>query len=1067
MRNLKKLLAVIVSVCVLATFALPAFAAETALTDAEICEDLGVVKGEGAGLTDDYLAKGTTRLQAAIMYLRMLKLEDAAKAYTGEENFDDAADVAWAEGKAILGYLKANPDLGWAGVGGNKFDPYGPASAQMMYKVALEALGYKQDAEDGFKWADVFTFAADKGLGKVADVTELTNDDMCTVVVEMLGIKVKDGDMTLVEKLVADGVIDEADAIEVGLIAATPEELEIESVTATNLIQAVVTYNQKVDKDTAADKDNYKFATADKITVKEAALAEDGVSVVLTFVASVGQQKDAKLTVNNVKSAEGVAIAKTTKEVSFLDSSIPEVVSAEVAGISTIKVTFSEPMNPATVTASAFKVNDGKYYVKGATGQNNNTEFRVELYTSLKDGDLPFEMKAGIAEDWAKFTTLGYKTTLKVNEDKDAPEVVSYENAKPYSVTLIWNEDISFISKDLTKYYHTNSSNPVSEAPVIDGNKMTLTFNKDHKLPNGTAYVYVMKEVIKDLWNNKNAQQMVMLDVVVDKDPPVLQSVEAEKQNKLVLTFDEPVEKYNKTANYTILDKDGKEVKNILYGVPTVDSTGKKVTVNLSKDLGGDYTLVVKDIEDKYENAMASTSMAFTAEDKKAPDVTKINARLYAPDGTTDTVLKILFPEAMAIEGAYGVDDLAKYFILNNGTPGDWKAVKDIDDVELAVVDDAKAVEITFTAPALAKANVVLATGTDVLRIARIADAAGNYTANLQDEYDITGSGTVSIKEVELTGAKEVKVYFTDELAYLNEDEIVIKKGTEKNPLTETATLSLKDGASVATFKLQNEFKFDKSDLSVEVAVPAGASAITTMNRYGGLLTTGAVAGANIKDKLAPEIDKVVFVNKALIKVYFKEDLEADLFAIVGKNGFDVLGGDLALAELVTPGTDGNVVLLKSTKDGGNFTTATGVSYNGANGIADLSNNGLKEVTKASDDIKLGALTIVAATPTANNTFTVKNDFDGRAHDVGDIDMDPSTDVVDATVEINGITYTATAPANVGTITATGASTDASAATTATFTVTIDGVVKTVVMSIPAYTGVDTPTVQQPTIAGQ
>lgn len=1065
MRNLKKLLAVIVSVCVLATFALPAFAAETTtLTDAQISEKLGAVKGDTSqGVTEEYLAKGTTRLQAAIIYLRMLNLEEEALAFESEDNFADAADVAWAGGRAILAYLKANPELGWQGVSETTFEPNGAASAQMMYKVALEALGYKQGTD--FEWADVFTFAEDKGLGKAADLAELTNNDMCTIVVEMLGIKVKDGDVTLVEKLVADGVIDEADAIEVGLIAATPDELEIESVTATNLIQAVVTYNQKVDKDTAADKDNYKFATADKIEIENASLAEDGVSVVLTFKKAVGQQKDAKLTVNNVKSAEGVKIEKTTTEVSFLDSSIPEVVSAEVVGISTIKVTFSEPMNPATVTASAFKVNDGKYYVKGATGQNNNTEFRVELYSSLKDGDLPFEMKAGIAEDWAKFTTLGFKTTLTVVEDKDAPEVVSYEDAKPYSVTLVWNEDISFISKDSAKYYHTNSSNPVSEAPVIDGNKMTLTFDKDHKLPNGTAYVYVMKEVIKDLWNNKNAQQMVKLDVVVDKDAPVLQSVEAEKQNKLVLTFDEPVEKYNKTANYTILDKDGKEVKNILYGVPTVDSTGKKVTVNLSDDLSGDYTLVVKDIEDRYENAMASTSMAFTAEDSKAPDVTKINARLYTPEGTSDKVLKVLFPEAMAIEGAYGVDDLAKYFILNNGTPGDWKAVKDIDDVELAVVDDAKAVEITFTQAALTKAGVTIPTGTDVLRIARIADAAGNYTANLQDEYDISGSGTVTIKEVELTGAKEVKVYFTDELAYLNEDEIVIMKGTEKNPLTETATLSLKDGASVATFKCLNEFAFDASDLKVEVKVPAGASGITTMNRYGGLLTTGAVAGADIKDKLAPEIDKIIFVSKALIKVYFKEDLDATLFAGAGKNGFDVLGGDLALAAL-EGGIDGNVVLLTSTKDDGNFTTATGVSYNGTNGIADVSNNALKEVTKASDDIKLGALTIVAATPTANNTFTVTNNFDG-AFVVGCIDMDLETDGVQDEIVIGEYTYKVTVDGDgMATVTASGDPAVAAAdATTATFTVTIDTFVKTVTMSIPEYAIGGA--VQQPTIAGQ
>ncbi len=1063
MRNLKKLLAVIVSVCVLATFAFPAFAAEK--TAAEITEDLGVLKGDSSeGVTDTYLAKGTTRDQAAVLFLRLLGLEDEAYAFEGEDNFADA-DQTWDNASRALAYLKANPDLGWQGVSADKFDPKGTISAQQMYKVCLEVLGYKQGVD--FEWADVFTFAADKGLSEIADVTDMTNGDVAIALVEVLKLTLKDSETTLIEDLVAKGVVTEADAIDAGLIEPTPEELEVVDVTATNLIQAVVTFNQKVDKDTASDKDNYSFATADKITVDKADLQDDGVSVVLTFKTSVVQQKNAKLTVNNVKSAEGVKMEKSTIEVVFLDSTIPTVVSAEVVGISTIKVTFSEPMNPATVTSAAFKVNDGKYYVKGATGQTNNTEFRVELYTSLKDGDLPFEMKAGIAEDWAKFTTLGYKTTLTVVEDKDAPEVISYEDAKPNSVTLVWNEDISMINGGLANYYHTNSSNPVSVTPVVDGKKMTLTFDKNHKLPNGTAYVYVMKEVVKDLWNNKNAQQMVKLDVVVDKDAPVLQSIEVKTEKQIVLTFDEAVEKYNKSSNYTILDKDGKEIKNILYGAPTVDSTGKKVTVNFSKNLdGGDYTLVVKDIEDKSENAMASFSMSFTITDKTAPDVAKINAKIYTPAGSDDTILKIFFPEAMDIEGTYGVDDLAKYFILNGGSGTDWKAVKDIDDVALAVVDDAKAVEITFTKAALTKAGVTVAAGTKALRIARVADAAGNYTADLQGEYNIVGSGDVFVTKAELTGAKEVKVYFSDELANLNEDEIVIKKNTTVNKYTETATLELKDGKSVATFKCENEFAFDASDLVVDVAT----GATTTVNRYGDKLN--GKSGYSQEDKLAPEIDKILFVNKALIKVYFKEALKKDLFATSGKNGFDVLGGDLDKAALSDPANNGNIVLLTSTKDGGNFTSATGISYNGTNGLADANNNALAEVTKASDDIKQATITITASA-TADNLFTVTTNFDADATIAAtNVDMDGAGA---QTKVINGITYTASiegSPAATKTsakvkITASGASLAAEAAQTYTFKVIIDGCEKSIVMNIPEYTGVDTPTVQQPTIAAQ
>src|SRR5690606_26998701 len=181
MSNLKKLLAVIVTVCILATMTVPAFAAAS---EAEICAALGILKGDSsAGVTDEYLAKDTQRFQAAILYLRLIGKEEEAKAFTGEENFDDAAEI-YAGGQRILAYLKANPDLGWIGIGGNKFDPTSTITAQMIYKVLLEALGYKQDVD--FIYAEVLEKAAEVGLSKIADVEGLTNADMAVAIVEAL-----------------------------------------------------------------------------------------------------------------------------------------------------------------------------------------------------------------------------------------------------------------------------------------------------------------------------------------------------------------------------------------------------------------------------------------------------------------------------------------------------------------------------------------------------------------------------------------------------------------------------------------------------------------------------------------------------------------------------------------------------------------------------------------------------------------------------------------------------------------------------------------------------------------
>jgi hypothetical protein len=240
MKNLRKLLAVVVVVAMMATFMIPAFAEESTLSNAEICETLGMLKGTGDGVTDEYLASATERNQAAIMFLRLQGLEDEALAYDGEDNFDDA-DELWSGGQAILAYLKANPDLGWQGVGDNKFEPRVNIDAKSYYKVMLEALGYKQDVD--FEWGEVLEFAAEKGLSAIADVEELTNADIATATVEALKATVKDSELTLIEKLIADGIIDEDAAVDAGLVSG---ELAVKELKAISKNTLQVTLNKNV-----------------------------------------------------------------------------------------------------------------------------------------------------------------------------------------------------------------------------------------------------------------------------------------------------------------------------------------------------------------------------------------------------------------------------------------------------------------------------------------------------------------------------------------------------------------------------------------------------------------------------------------------------------------------------------------------------------------------------------------------------------------------------------------------------------------------------------------------------
>ena len=220
MRNLRKVVALVLAFAMVLSMSAVSFAAE--MTAAEKAETLQLLKGEGNGVTAEYLAKTPSRLQAAIISLRLQGLEEEALAFEGTESFTDADQVTWAGGMAVLAYLKANPEAGWVGYEDGSFMPNEPIGAQAYVKVMLEALGYEQDVD--FTWDEVFTFAASKGLTGLTAGTTMTNDALAVGMVDALAATNADGEV-LVDALVAAGAIDEADAMAAGLVE---EDLDFE-----------------------------------------------------------------------------------------------------------------------------------------------------------------------------------------------------------------------------------------------------------------------------------------------------------------------------------------------------------------------------------------------------------------------------------------------------------------------------------------------------------------------------------------------------------------------------------------------------------------------------------------------------------------------------------------------------------------------------------------------------------------------------------------------------------------------------------------------------------------------
>jgi hypothetical protein len=840
MKNLKKLFAVIITVAMLASLMVPALAAEGFQyeDDARKLYGLNLFKGisetEYVPALEDNLIRETglaLMIRAAGKEAEVLAMTEAEVA-TQLAKVVDANEIAdWA--KPYVAYAVKNGLTD--GIDASilplvKFAPKLDLSGKEFINFMLKAMGYPATE---VAWEEVLTKAAEIGMlspGEAVSFGErsVINRDIAVGILAGAMTGITSSGITLAQKLVEDGVVSAEAMAEAGYFAPTatpteaPVELGVESVEALNLKQIQIVYNKPVDEDSAEDKSNYSLKG-------KYVLQDDGVTVIGTLDTAVANQTTKELTIEDVEDIDGYVIADTTVEIDFLDMTIPEALSAEVVGKDTVKVTFSEPINvdePVLLTATqlrkGFTMKDsaGKtVYVNSVTFDTNNTVARVKFYSSFKEGTYTLTANNEY-KDYAGYTVVKKDFTLEVVPDDAPPEVIGYEDAKPYEVTLIFNEDIAIVSKKPDDFYHTNSKNPVVKIAnpddeddpglrVVDGNKLKFEFHEDHAMPSGNAYIYIAKDAIKDLWDNKNPQQiMIPVEVVGDTEAPFVEKVEATAQNTLKVTFNEKVQKNSAETrgNYTLLDSDGDEIKNIVRSASLKD---KVVTLTLRDDITGEHTLVVEGVKDIYKNEMSEQAITFTVEDKTAPEF-PTTATLHGTDVQT---LIIDFDDVMATEGIYSVLDLDKYVAKLEKYDDDsdaWSGtlekveLADIDDgISIGVSDDGKKVEIELdTEEAGYRFNITL---DSKITIARVADAAGNKTAELSSpEIDVVDSGTVANDKFEATAKDEIKLTLKSPLADFAEEDYILKAGGVELTDDEYAVEEERDskGNSVIIFRL-------------------------------------------------------------------------------------------------------------------------------------------------------------------------------------------------------------------------------------------------------------------------
>lgn len=170
---------------------------------ADSLHEMGLFQGTQNGYDLD---RTPTRAEAAVMLVRLLGKEAEAKTLTYTAPFTDLK--GWE--KPYVQYLYSN---GLAnGTNRTTFNPTGKCTAQMYAVFLLRALGYSDTAD--FSYANAIETAREQGIYDtgIINVQNFLRDDAAAASYTVLSVSPKNSEGTLLDQLVSESAITEADA---------------------------------------------------------------------------------------------------------------------------------------------------------------------------------------------------------------------------------------------------------------------------------------------------------------------------------------------------------------------------------------------------------------------------------------------------------------------------------------------------------------------------------------------------------------------------------------------------------------------------------------------------------------------------------------------------------------------------------------------------------------------------------------------------------------------------------------------------------------------------------------
>lgn len=584
MKNLKKMLASLVVVAMMASMALvPAFAATNSYEkEAVQLNKVGLYMGISETEFVPDLETLLDRQTGVVMLLRMFGQEDEAKLLTDEQansmlaKFTDAGTIAdWAK-KQVAYAVDKGVVKGYAE--DSTFRPSAGLNGKAYSSLMLQQLGY--DGEFDYnqaatKLAQVGGLNASQAALFNSD-TQLNKDALVGISYGALQAKNKADGKKLVKVLLENGTIKEADLKEAEIPYA-----EVTSVAAIADVTVDIGAEAKLPATVTATFDN--GTTADvAVTWPTVDTSKDGEQTITGTIANTAITASVKVIVVPAELKVTGAASGNRKE---------------------LILNFNRPVADADKAKDKANYKVKKYTVQNADLSEDKMTVTLLIEQTIAqqaDVDVTIDEKVGFKED--------VELTIKNIKDTNTPSVVSVDAVGNTLIKVTFSEPVQN-AKSISFYTIDGKSIAASNTTVSNNGKVVSITLKNpltadtHKL--------VVKDKVVDYAGFSIEDNETEFTVVEDKEAPT-GIVESATQTKVVITFSEPVKKPDiddvdtNTSAEIVEDETKLDDDDITYTIvfdleDPLPTAGGKLTIKNLSDYSGNKTDFTILIEPKYD----------------------------------------------------------------------------------------------------------------------------------------------------------------------------------------------------------------------------------------------------------------------------------------------------------------------------------------------------------------------------------------------------------------------------------------------------------------------------------